>query len=121
MSCKLSRACFTLYSKNYPLAALRLVHGLNSSSSFASVSDTSQQHQPGGEQLHAADIDSEKCQDTLDASTTHEDAPCSDDLPMPPTIRNSETELNKSRAFASVYTWSEAAEAAAMLHVLVSV
>lgn len=85
------------------------------------TADTSQQHQPGGEQLHAADIDSEKCQDTLDASTTHEDAPCSDDLPMPPTIRNSETELNKSRAFASVYTWSEAAEAAAMLHVLVSV
>lgn len=80
-----------------------------------------QQHQPVGEQSDAADIDSEKCQDTLDVSTTHQDVPCSGDLPMPPTISNSETELNKSRAFASVYTWAEAAEAAAMLHVLVNV
>ena len=80
--------------------------------------------QSGHKQPDAADTDSDKCQDTIaraGASITHQDAPCTDDLPLPPTISNSGIELGKSRAFAFVYTWVKAAEAAAMLHALMNI
>ena len=80
-----------------------------------------QQHQSGSQHPDAAAIDSNRCQDTVDASTTHRNVPCRDDLPLPPTVSNSESELGTSRAFASLYIWAEAAEAAAMLHALVDI
>ena len=77
-------------------------------------------HQSGGEQPDAAAIDSDKCQDTIEASNAHQDVPRPDDLLLPPNISNSEIKLGESKAFAPVYIWAAAAEAAAMLHVLVN-
>lgn len=77
------------------------------------------QAQISSEQPQAAEIDTDKCQDTVDSST-NQAAPCHDTLPLPSSSLRNQTDANKCRTFASVYTWSEAAEAAAMLHVLLS-
>lgn len=69
------------------------------------------------DQPQAAEIDSDKCQDKVDHST-NQSAPCHDALPPPMSKLSNQADDNKCRIFASVYTWSGAAQAAAMLHAM---
>lgn len=78
-----------------------------------------QQDQARSEQPQAAEIDSDKCQD-MTSDSTNQAAPCHDALPLPSSRLSNPSNDKKCRTSASVYTWSGAAEAAAVLHVLLS-
>lgn len=102
-----------------------------------------QQHQPKCEQPDADEIDADKCQHIREASSTGLTI-CGDDLPLPPLLLSGsmgqhtcvgtcagEDDLNgvshghlqhvgQCSICAPVYTWAQSAEAAKMLHAMVS-
>lgn len=81
-----------------------------------------QQDQARSKQPQAAEIDSDKCHDQdMTHDSTNQAAPCHEALPLPSSRLSVQTDDRKCRTFASVYTWSGAAEAAAMLNVLLSI